>query len=116
MYKRQVYGRRLYLPEIHAQNQAMRKGAERAAINAPMQGTAADIIKRAMIAVDGWLQDSGIDARIILQVHDELVLEVREELIDEVSAKLKSLMSGAADLDVPLLVEVGVGANWDEAH
>lgn len=69
-----------------------------------------------MIAVDGWLQDSGIDARIILQVHDELVLEVREELIDEVSAKLKSLMSGAADLDVPLLVEVGVGANWDEAH
>ena len=115
-YVETVYGRRLYLPEIHAQNQAMRKGAERAAINAPMQGTAADIIKRAMIAVDGWLQDSGIDARIILQVHDELVLEVREELIDEVSAKLKSLMSGAADLDVPLLVEVGVGANWDEAH
>lgn len=115
-YVETVYGRRLYLPEIHAQNQAMRKGAERAAINAPMQGTAADIIKRAMIAVDGWLQDSGIDARIILQVHDELVLEVREELINEVSAKLKSLMSGAADLDVPLLVEVGVGANWDEAH
>jgi DNA polymerase-1 len=115
-YVETVYGRRLYLPEIHAQNQAMRKGAERAAINAPMQGTAADIIKRAMIAVDGWLQNSGIDARIILQVHDELVLEVREELIDEVSAKLKSLMSGAADLDVPLLVEVGVGANWDEAH
>ncbi|APU28303.1 DNA polymerase I [Ectopseudomonas alcaliphila JAB1] len=115
-YVETVYGRRLYLPEIHAQNQAMRKGAERAAINAPMQGTAADIIKRAMIKVDGWLQDSGIDARIILQVHDELVLEVREELIDEVSAKLKSLMSGAADLDVPLLVEVGVGANWDEAH
>ena len=115
-YVETVYGRRLYLPEIHAQNQAMRKGAERAAINAPMQGTAADIIKRAMIAVDGWLQNSGIDARIILQVHDELVLEVREELVDEVSAKLKSLMSGAADLDVPLLVEVGVGANWDEAH
>lgn len=115
-YVETVYGRRLYLPEIHAQNQAMRKGAERAAINAPMQGTAADIIKRAMIAVDGWLQDSGIDARIILQVHDELVLEVREELIDEVSAKIKSLMSGAANLDVPLLVEVGVGANWDEAH
>jgi len=115
-YVETVYGRRLYLPEIHAQNQAMRKGAERAAINAPMQGTAADIIKRAMIAVDGWLQDSGIDARIILQVHYELVLEVREELIDEVSAKLKSLMSGAADLEVPLLVEVGVGANWDEAH
>lgn len=115
-YVETVYGRRLYLPEIHAQNQAMRKGAERAAINAPMQGTAADIIKRAMIAVDGWLQDSGIDARIILQVHDELVLEVREDLIDEVSAQLKRLMSGAAELDVPLLVEVGVGANWDEAH
>ncbi|RRV25090.1 DNA polymerase I [Pseudomonas sp. o96-267] len=115
-YVETVYGRRLYLPEIHAQNQAMRKGAERAAINAPMQGTAADIIKRAMIAVDAWLQDSGINARIIMQVHDELVLEVREELIDEVGAKLKSLMSGAADLDVPLLVEVGVGANWDQAH
>lgn len=115
-YVETVYGRRLYLPEIHAQNQAMRKGAERAAINAPMQGTAADIIKRAMIKVDSWLQDSGIDARIILQVHDELVLEVREDLVDEVSTKLKHLMSGAAELDVPLLVEVGVGANWDEAH
>ncbi len=115
-YVETVYGRRLYLPEIHAQNQAMRKGAERAAINAPMQGTAADIIKRAMIAVDGWLQESTIDARIIMQVHDELVLEVREELVDEVGAKLKSLMSGASDLDVPLLVEVGVGTNWDEAH
>ncbi|WAJ37682.1 DNA polymerase I [Pseudomonas sp. GOM7] len=115
-YVETVFGRRLYLPEIHAQNQAMRKGAERAAINAPMQGTAADIIKRAMIKVDGWLQDSGIDARIILQVHDELVLEVREELIDEVSAKLKALMGDAAELDVPLLVEVGVGSNWDEAH
>lgn len=115
-YVETVYGRRLYLPEIHAQNQAMRKGAERAAINAPMQGTAADIIKRAMIKVDSWLQDSGIDARIILQVHDELVLEVREDLAEEVSAKLKELMSAAADLDVPLLVEVGVGSNWDEAH
>ncbi|MFY1054030.1 DNA polymerase I [Ectopseudomonas khazarica] len=115
-YVETVFGRRLYLPEIHAQNQAMRKGAERAAINAPMQGTAADIIKRAMIKVDGWLQDSGVDARIIMQVHDELVLEVREDLVDEVGAKLQSLMGGAADLDVPLLVEVGVGANWDEAH
>jgi DNA polymerase-1 len=115
-YVETVFGRRLYLPEIHAQNQAMRKGAERAAINAPMQGTAADIIKRAMIAVDDWLQGSGIDARIILQVHDELVLEVREDLLEEVGAKLKALMGGAAQLDVPLLVEVGVGANWDEAH
>ncbi|RMH83276.1 DNA polymerase I [Pseudomonas sp. AOB-7] len=115
-YVETVFGRRLYLPEIHAQNQAMRKGAERAAINAPMQGTAADIIKRAMIAVDAWLQDSRIDARIILQVHDELVLEVREELVEEVGAQIKALMGGAAELDVPLLVEVGVGANWDEAH
>ncbi|ARS46959.1 DNA polymerase I [Ectopseudomonas mendocina] len=115
-YVETVFGRRLYLPEIHAQNQAMRKGAERAAINAPMQGTAADIIKRAMIAVDDWLQGSGIDARIILQVHDELVLEVREDLLEEVGAQLKALMGGAAQLDVPLLVEVGVGANWDEAH
>ncbi|MFI8746219.1 DNA polymerase I [Pseudomonas sp. NPDC077186] len=115
-YVETVFGRRLYLPEIHAQNQAMRKGAERAAINAPMQGTAADIIKRAMIAVDAWLQDSGIDARIILQVHDELVLEVREELVEEVGVQIKALMGGAAELDVPLLVEVGVGANWDEAH
>src|SRR5690606_14566528 len=92
-YVETVYGRRLYLPEIHAQNQAMRKGAERAAINAPMQGTAADIIKRAMIAVDGWLCDSGVDARIILQVHDELVLEVREEQVEEVGTQLKRLMS-----------------------
>ena len=115
-YVETVYGRRLYLPEIHAQNQAMRKGAERAAINAPMQGTAADIIKRAMIAVDGWLQDSGLDARVILQVHDELVLEVREDLVEQVREAICPLMSGAAQLDVPLLVEAGVGNNWDEAH
>jgi DNA polymerase-1 len=81
-----------------------------------MQGTAADIIKKAMIAVDGWLTDSGIDARVILQVHDELVLEVREELVEQVSEQIRPYMSGAATLDVPLLVEVGVGNNWDEAH
>ena len=94
----------------------MRKGAERTAINAPMQGTAADIIKRAMIAVDDWLQDSGLDARVILQVHDELVLEVREDLVEQVREAICPLMSGAAQLDVPLLVEAGVGNNWDEAH
>jgi len=94
----------------------MRKGAERTAINAPMQGTAADIIKRAMIAVDGWLQDSGLDTRVILQVHDELVLEVREDLVEQVREAICPLMSGAAQLDVPLLVEAGVGNNWDEAH
>lgn len=111
-----LFGRRLYLPEINAKNPALRKGAERTAINAPMQGTAADIIKRAMVAVDGWLSESGLDARVILQVHDELVLEVREDLVDQVREQIRPYMSGAARLDVPLLVEVGVGSNWDEAH
>ncbi|MHB8822838.1 MAG: DNA polymerase, partial [Pseudomonadaceae bacterium] len=105
-----------YLPEIHSKNGAMRKAAERTAINAPMQGTAADIIKRAMVAVDAWLQDSGLDARIILQVHDELVLEVREDQVETLRERIGPLMSAAADLDVPLLVEAGIGANWDEAH
>ncbi|MDE1198396.1 MAG: DNA polymerase I [Pseudomonas sp.] len=111
-----IFGRRLYLPDINAKNQALRKGAERMAINAPMQGTAADIIKRAMVAVNGWLESSGLDARVILQVHDELVLEVREDLVEQISQDIRVHMSGAADLDVPLLVEVGVGNNWDEAH
>ncbi|WP_166570412.1 DNA polymerase I [Pseudomonas sp. R5(2019)] len=111
-----LFGRRLYLPDINAKNPALRKGAERTAINAPMQGTAADIVKRAMVTVDGWLQTSGLDAKVILQVHDELVLEVREDLVDQVSREIRPHMSGAATLDVPLLVEVGVGANWDEAH
>jgi DNA polymerase-1 len=115
-YVETLFGRRLYLPEIHAKNQGLRKAAERTAINAPMQGTAADIMKRAMVAVDNWLSESGIDARVILQVHDELVLEVREDLLDQVSQQVKRLMSGAAQLAVPLLVEVGIGANWDEAH
>ena len=94
----------------------MRKGAERTAINAPMQGTAADIMKRAMIAVDQWLPQSGLDAKVILQVHDELVLEIREDQIEALRAGLLPLMSGAAELDVPLVVEAGVGNNWDEAH
>jgi DNA polymerase-1 len=111
-----LFGRRLYLPDIHAKNQALRKGAERTAINAPMQGTAADIIKRAMVTVDSWLSESGLDAKVILQVHDELVLEVREDLVGLVSEQIKSLMGNAATLDVPLLVEVGIGDNWDEAH
>ncbi|HDS1733574.1 DNA polymerase I [Pseudomonas sp. BP8] len=111
-----LFGRRLYLPDINAKNPALRKGAERTAINAPMQGTAADIIKRAMVAVDGWLTSSGLDARVILQVHDELVLEVREDLVEQVKVEIRQHMSGAAQLDVPLLVEVGVGSNWDEAH
>ncbi|MFK3767508.1 DNA polymerase I [Pseudomonas putida] len=111
-----LFGRRLYLPDINAKNPALRKGAERTAINAPMQGTAADIIKRAMVNVDNWLSDSGLDARVILQVHDELVLEVREDLVDQVKDEIRGQMSKAAQLDVPLLVEVGVGSNWDEAH
>jgi len=111
-----LFGRRLYLPDIHAKNQALRKGAERTAINAPMQGTAADIIKRAMVTVDNWLSESELDAKVILQVHDELVLEVREDLVEQVREQIKPLMGNAAALDVPLLVEVGVGANWDEAH
>ena len=115
-YVETLFGRRLYLPEIHAKNQAMRKAAERTAINAPMQGTAADIIKRAMIKVAQWLDDSALDARVIMQVHDELVLEVREDQIEAVSQGLKERMGQAADLDVPLVVEVGVGNNWDEAH
>jgi DNA polymerase-1 len=111
-----LFGRRLYLPDINAKNPALRRGAERTAINAPMQGTAADIIKRAMVNVDNWLTESALDARVILQVHDELVLEVREDLVDLVKDEIRKHMSQAAQLDVPLLVEAGVGANWDEAH
>ncbi|AYG42866.1 DNA polymerase I [Pseudomonas sp. Leaf58] len=115
-YVETLFGRRLYLPDINAKNPALRKGAERTAINAPMQGTAADIIKRAMVNVDNWLSESGLDARVILQVHDELVLEVREDLVEQVKDEIRLHMSRAAQLDVPLLVEAGSGANWDEAH
>lgn len=110
-YVETIFGRRLYLPEINAKNPALRKGAERTAINAPMQGTAADIIKKAMVSVDNWLSASGLDARVILQVHDELVLEVREDLVDQVRDEVRIHMSEAAKLDVPLVVEVGVGNN-----
>ncbi|TDR44397.1 DNA polymerase I [Pseudomonas brenneri] len=115
-YVETLFGRRLYLPDIHSNKPQERAGAERTAINAPMQGTAADIIKKAMVKVDNWLTESGLDAKVILQVHDELVVEVREDLVAEVSEKIREHMSGAAKLDVPLLVEVGVGNNWDEAH
>jgi DNA polymerase-1 len=115
-YVETLFGRRLYLPEINSNKPQERAGAERTAINAPMQGTAADIIKKAMVAVDNWLTASGLDAKVILQVHDELVLEVREDLVDKVSEEIRGYMSNAATLDVPLLVEVGVGSNWDEAH
>lgn len=115
-YVETLFGRRLYLPEIKAKNPAIRKAAERTAINAPMQGTAADIIKRAMIAVNNWLEQSQLDAKVIMQVHDELVLEVREDHVEALKQGLIPLMSHAATLDVPLLVEAGVGNNWDEAH
>jgi DNA polymerase-1 len=111
-----VFGRRLYLNDIGSRNAALRQGAERAAINAPMQGTAADIIKRAMITVDRWLIDSRIDARLIMQVHDELVFEVRREAVEELKTHVRELMARAAALDVPLKVDIGVGENWDEAH
>ena len=116
-YVETLFGRRLYLPDIKSRNAGLRKAAERAAINAPMQGTAADIIKRAMINVDGWIrgiEDESI--RMLMQVHDELVFEIREEKLEEYIALIKEKMSGAAELDVPLVVEAGTGDNWDQAH
>jgi DNA polymerase I len=111
-----IFGRRLYLPEILSRNQALRQYAERSAINAPMQGSAADIIKRAMIAVDTWLRTSGVQARLIMQVHDELVLEVADAAIETIVQQLREHMAQAAELAVPLKVDVGIGRNWDEAH
>jgi DNA polymerase I len=115
-YVETLFGRRLYLPEINARNKMRAQAAERTAINAPMQGTAADIIKKAMLAVDGWLQRGEADARMIMQVHDELVFEVAVAEVDTVRTKICRLMSEAAELSIPLLVEAGVGNNWDEAH
>ena len=115
-YVETVFGRRLYLPEIQSRNAALRQYAERSAINAPMQGTAADIIKRAMIEVDAWLQSSRVAARLIMQVHDELVLEVAEDAVDTVVGQIRTHMIRAADLSVALKVDVGLGRNWDEAH
>ncbi|MDJ0022552.1 DNA polymerase I [Pantoea eucrina] len=110
-------GRRLWLPDIKSSNAIRRKAAERAAINAPMQGTAADIIKRAMIAVDGWLQQQNSDdVKMIMQVHDELVFEIHKDAVESASEKIRQLMESSMSLDVPLLVEVGVGDNWDQAH
>jgi DNA polymerase-1 len=115
-YVETVFGRRLYLPDIRSGNTQVRQYAERAAINAPMQGTAADIIKRAMISVDAWCQREDAPARLIMQVHDELVLEVREDAVPAVTAALQDRMVRAAELKVPLKIEVGTGANWDQAH
>lgn len=115
-YVETLFGRRLHLPEINSRNGMRRQAAERAAINAPMQGTAADIIKRAMLKMQKWLDAEGSDVRMIMQVHDELIFEVPEAKVDEVSAKIREVMESAAELDVPLLVEAGIGDNWDEAH
>ncbi|MCQ8127853.1 DNA polymerase I [Methylomonas rivi] len=115
-YVETLFGRRLYLPDINARNAAQRQYAERTAINAPMQGTAADIIKRAMIACDAWIRDSKADVKMIMQVHDELVFEVAEAQLAGCMAEIRGIMSAAADLQVPLLVEVGCGENWDQAH
>jgi len=111
-----LFGRRLYLPEINSRNAARRQYAERTAINAPMQGTAADIIKRAMISADQWLYKDKPDAKMIMQVHDELVFEIAQDQVDDCTAKIRSIMCAAVDLDVPLLVDIGIGNNWDEAH
>ena len=115
-YVETVFGRRLWLPEIRSSNPARRSGAERAAINAPMQGTAADLIKLAMIAVHGWIDRERLAAKLIMQVHDELVLEVPEAELDPVRQELPKLMTGVATLRVPLVVDLGVGKNWEEAH
>ncbi|SFC42123.1 DNA polymerase I [Marinospirillum celere] len=115
-YVETLFGRRLYLPEINARNFNQRQAAERTAINAPMQGTAADIMKKAMLAVHQWLQASNLDAAIIMQVHDELVFEVREDQVQELIQGIVPAMEGAAQLDVPLTVEAASGDNWDEAH
>ena len=115
-YVETLFGRRLYLPEINSRNAARRQYAERTAINAPMQGTAADIIKRAMLAADHWLYKDIPDAKMIMQVHDELVFEIAEDQVDDCTAKIRTLMCAAADLDVPLLVDIGIGSNWDEAQ
>ena len=106
----------MYVPEIGAGNPARRQAAERTAINAPMQGTAADIIKRAMIDIDGWLVGQGERAKMILQVHDELVFEVEAGFVDTLVAEASRRMAAAASLRVPLVVDSGVGINWDEAH
>jgi DNA polymerase I len=115
-YVETVFGRRLRLPEISSGSPARRQAAERAAINAPMQGTAADLIKMAMVRVQHWLDEKKLRSKLIMQVHDELVLEVPEMELDQVREKVRELMQDVAKLEVPLIVDVGVGDNWDQAH
>ena len=111
-----MFGRRLQLPEMKSGSPARRQAAERAAINAPMQGTAADLIKLSMIAVQQFLDESKLKSKLIMQVHDELVLEVPENELNEVKEKVRELMQNVTKLDVALVVDVGVGDNWDQAH
>jgi DNA polymerase-1 len=115
-YVETVFGRRLYLPDINASNMQRRQYAERTAINAPMQGTAADIIKRAMINLDAAINTQQRDIRMIMQVHDELVFEVNEGIVEDSVNLIRDKMVSAAELTIPLVVDVGVGENWDEAH
>ena len=115
-YVETVFGRRLWLPEIRAAQVGRRQGAERAAINAPMQGTAADLIKLAMIAVQDWIDRERLQTRLVMQVHDELILEVPDDELARVRVELPPHMTQVTQLRVPLVVEVGVGANWDDAH
>ncbi len=115
-YVETLFGRRLYLPEINARNAQRRQYAERTAINAPMQGTAADIIKRAMIQVDAWIGADNPSIKMIMQVHDELVFEVKKAALETATQKIVAMMESAASLSVPLVAEAGAGKNWDEAH
>ena len=115
-YVETVFGRRLWLPDIRSSNQARRQGAERQAINAPMQGTAADLIKMAMIVVQDWIESEKLATKLVMQVHDELVFEVPEGELEIVKPGVEKLMTGVATLDVPLVVEAGVGPNWEKAH
>jgi DNA polymerase-1 len=116
-YVETIFGRRLHLPEIKSRNGMRRKAAERAAINAPMQGTAADIIKKAMLLVDEWIEAEGQGrVRLLMQVHDELVFEVESSALSEIESKVQKLMESAAQLDVPLVADSGHGENWDQAH
>jgi DNA polymerase-1 len=111
-----LFGRRLYLPDINSKNGLRRKYAERSAINAPMQGSAADIIKIAMIDVDKWLKESDANAKMIMQVHDELVLEVKSDQAETIKQDIVKIMESTVDLSIPLIVDAGIGNNWDEAH
>ena len=115
-YAQTLYGRRIPLPDILASQQQRRAAAERQAINAPLQGTVADIIKLAMICIDEWLASSDLSVRMVMQVHDELIFEVLETEIDEASQQIRHCMQDVVKLEVPLIVDIGVGDNWDEAH